>query len=80
MTEKDCRLACIAKPNCTGVDWNPQNDDDERCFLQYGSTTKYSSNGITHWEFSRTGTCNGEGSRGKLGHVSDTQAAIIFEL
>lgn len=57
-SEQECRLTCVGRLSCTGVDWNPNNDAEEQCFLQSGNGIMYLSSGITHWNFNRTGYCS----------------------
>jgi len=57
----ECQKACELNTSCDGLDWDPRQNEGDRCWLHghWSSNNRVegSANGITHYDINRTGIC-----------------------
>ena len=53
----ECQKACELNTSCNGLDWDPRQNEGDRCWLHgrwSGHRVDGSATGITHYDINRT--------------------------
>jgi len=56
----ECQSACELNTSCNGLDWDPRQNEGDRCWLHGRWSDRRvdgTATGITHYDIDRTGIC-----------------------